>query len=365
MHLTLHLTDRCNLACRYCYARAGKTDMAFETAVAAIEKLAEGTNCGIIFFGGEPLLRKDLIWQIMDWCEERQPNRFHYKATTNGTLLDDAFAEEAARRDLHVALSHDGTRAAHDAFRVWPDGRGTHGEATAALARLLKRRPYSTVLTTVNPETAGEFADSAMELQALGARYLVASINYAGRWTDSTLRKLGKELRRLSAWHEENYRKERKIYFSPFDKRIATRVFPERGSSCRLGKRQISVAPDGRLYPCVQFVGRDEYRIGTAEEGIDEARREEVYRRNERDKAECAGCALDGRCHNKCGCLNVQTTGTIERVPAVLCECERMAFPIADALAEKLYRARNPMFLQRHYNPAFPVLSILEDMGTF
>lgn len=362
MHLTLHLTDRCNLACRYCYARAGATDMSYETAMAAIERVAEGPNCGIIFFGGEPLLCKDLIWRIMDGCEARDPERFHYKVTTNGTLLDEAFLDEAVRRRLHVALSHDGTAAAHDAFRVWPDGRGTHAEADGALARLLKGRPYSPVLMTVNPETVGEFAAGVQGLQAKGVQYLIASINYAGAWTDAGLRTLGREFGKLAAWHEENYRKERKFYFSPFDKRIASHVFPERSNSCRLGKRQISVGPDGRLYPCVQFVGRDEYVIGTAKGGIDEARREDIFCRNERDKPECAGCALERRCHNKCGCLNIQTTGTLERVPAVLCEYERMLFPIADRLAERLYKARNPMFIQRHYNPAFPVLSFLEDL---
>ena len=363
MHLTLHLTDRCNLACRYCYARHGTTDLSFETAIAAIEKCAMGPNCGIIFFGGEPLLRQPLIWKIMDWCEERQPGQFHYKVTTNGTLLDDAFLDEAVRRGLHVALSHDGAQEAHDAFRAGPDGRGTYAAAEAALARLLERRPYSPVLMTVNPEWAGRFAESVQGLQAKGVQYLIVSMNFAGPWTDAALRTLEKEFRKLAAWHEENYRRERKFYFSPFDKRIASHVFPERSNSCRLGKRQISVGPDGRLYPCVQFVGRDEYAIGTAAAGIDESRREEIFCRNERDKPECAGCALERRCHNKCGCLNLQTTGSLDRLPAVLCEYERMLFPIADRLAERLYQARNAMFLHRHYNPAFPVLSILEDLG--
>lgn len=363
MHLTLHLTDRCNLACRYCYARPGTTDMAFETAVAAIEKCATGPDCGIIFFGGEPLLCADMIWRIMDWCAGRGPHRFHFKVTTNGTLLDDAFLDEAARRGLHIALSHDGAQAAHDAFRVRPGGGGTFAEVDAALARLLRKRPYSPVLLTVNPETAGQFAAGVQELQAKGVQYLIASLNHAGAWTDAALRTLEKEFRKLAAWHEENYRQERKFYFSPFDKRIASRVFPERSNSCRLGKRQISVGPDGRLYPCVQFVGRAEYAIGTAETGLDEARREAIFCRNERDKAECAGCALAQRCHNKCGCLNLQTTGSLDRVPALLCACERMVFPLADRLAERLYQMRNPLFLQRHYNPAYPVLSFLEDLG--
>ena len=57
---------------------------------------------------------------------------------------------------------------------------------------------------------------------------------------------------------------------------IATRVFEERGCSCGLGRRQISVGPDGSLYPCVQFVGRPDYVIGTAARGVDEARRQAI-----------------------------------------------------------------------------------------
>jgi uncharacterized protein len=40
-----------------------------------------------------------------------------------------------------------------------------------------------------------------------------------------------------------------------------------------------------------------------------------------------------------------------------------MIFPIVDKLADTLYKERNPLFIQRHYNPMFPVMSFLEDMG--
>src|SRR5512135_2413739 len=128
MHLTLHLTSRCNLRCRYCYAAPADQDMSLETATAAISKLAVGDDCGVIFFGGEPLLRKDLIAALLEWCERKNPRRFHYKVTTNGTLLDDEFLDLADRHGLLVAISHDGAREAHDALRVWPSGVGTYDD---------------------------------------------------------------------------------------------------------------------------------------------------------------------------------------------------------------------------------------------
>jgi uncharacterized protein len=97
--------------------------------------------------------------------------------------------------------------------------------------------------------------------------------------------------------------------------------------------------------------------------GIDTARQEEIYQLNEQEKPTCRTCALRFRGHNKCGCLNLQTTGALTSVPPVLCEYERMVIPVADRLVQRLFDMGEPLFLQRHYNPAFPILSFLEDLS--
>lgn len=350
------------MACRYCYETPGARDMPLETAQKAIAACAFGNNCGIIFFGGEPLLMQDHIWRIIHDCDTAEPHRFHYKVTTNGLLLDEAFLVKAKQHRLHVAMSHDGVADAHDAHRIDRDGSGTFEHLKPKLELLLRHQPYAPVMLTVNPDTVHLFEKSARWLQSMGVQYLIVSLNYAGDWTDTHVRRLKREFRALERWHLDNYRRERKLYFSPFDKRMATHIFAGRGVSCQLGKRQISVGADGTFYPCVQFVGRRDYAIGDVTHGIDEARREAIFCRNEAGKETCTGCALNGRCHNKCGCMNIQTTGSLDRIPALLCEYERIVFPIADRLAATLYKERNPLFIQRHYNPMFPVMSFLEDM---
>ena len=42
---------------------------------------------------------------------------------------------------------------------------------------------------------------------------------------------------------------------------------------------------------------------------------------------------------------------------------QRILQPLCDELAATLYAERNPLFLRQHYDPAFPILSILEDLG--
>lgn len=369
MHLTLHLTQRCNLRCSYCYTSLdGRAtadpvgDMSFDTAVRAIRSFAVEPNLGIVFFGGEPLLRKDLIQEIAAWCEAEYPHQFHYKVTTNGTLLDHEFLAQCDRFGIHVAISHDGL--AQDACRVDVDGSGTFERVQPGLELLLKRRPYSPVMLVVHPEQVEQYAESVAWLYEQGARYLICSHNYAGGWDDRSVKKLRGQYKRIADWYRERYRKGQKVYFSPFDKRIGERVAGRNNNSCQFGRRQISIAPDGRFYPCVQFVGLDDFCIGDVSTGITIERQMELYHISEKDKPECDGCVIQSRCHNKCACLNMQCTGDFRSVPPIVCEVERILTPLADRLAGELFASRDALFIQRHYDSLFPIRSYLDDLAS-
>ncbi len=68
------------------------------------------------------------------------------------------------------------------------------------------------------------------------------------------------------------------------------------------------------------------------------------------------------RCNHFCGCLNKQATGSIDLVSPVLCAHERLLLPIADKLAARLFKKRNALFLQKHYNDYYPIVSLVEDL---
>ena len=95
MHFTLHLTDACNLRCRYCYVRQSNHSMTLDTAKAVVDLAAEDPgHHGLIFFGGEPLLQRQLIYDTVAYAQSLHlPGKFHYKITTNGTLLDREFLD--------------------------------------------------------------------------------------------------------------------------------------------------------------------------------------------------------------------------------------------------------------------------------
>jgi uncharacterized protein len=377
MHLTLHVTGRCNLRCGYCYdGQHGGGDMTLETVRAAVAfarqratETGHQDSLGISFYGGEPLLMRDLIAETVRHCREiteRTNQLFHFKITTNGMLLDDDFLTGPDTGEILVALSHDGTAKAHDTHRSDASGKGTFDALNSTIDLLLERKPYAPVMMTVTPKTVDEYAASVQYLYGRGFRYLICTMDFAGAWDRASLRTLKKQYRRLATWYEEEMCKEAKFYFSPFDVKISSHVSPGscRHGRCDFGRRQISVAPNGRLYPCVQFVGNgsdDTYCVGDVRSGLNAARHATLYSENNAEKPDCAGCAVGERCNHFCGCLNWQVTGMLARVAPVVCAHERIILPIADKLAARLFRRRNGLFIQKHYNEAYPFLSFLED----
>ena len=374
MHLTLHLTPACNMRCSYCYAppHAGSA-MNLETARQAL-KLGAGMSTdstGIVFFGGEPLLCRDLIGDVVKEArtmEQGGAGRFHFKMTTNGLLLDDEFLSFAVANDILIALSIDGVQQAHDRHRRMANGEPSFDLVVERLQALLAVRPYSSVLMAVNPDTAPFLAESVSFLLDLSCRYVIVSLNYAADWTEADFKVLEKQYKRLASLYIKWTRQDRKFYLSPFEVKLSSHINKHcfRKERCELAQRQLSVDAQGYLFPCVQFpqAGPDsEWCIGHVSRGIDEAARQRIHDSSEAEKSFCRDCAVKDRCNNTCGCLNWQTTGSINEISPVACRHEQMLIPIADRAGRALYRKRNPRFLHKHYNAAYPVLSLLEDVA--
>lgn len=120
-------TDRCNLRCRGCWAGEypKKNDLSFELMDRIV---GEGEELSIFFYvisGGEPLLRKDDILRL---ARKHTESVFHI--FTNGTLIDDKFAEECAdAANIVFAISIDGFEESTDMRR----GKGTFAKVMQAV----------------------------------------------------------------------------------------------------------------------------------------------------------------------------------------------------------------------------------------
>jgi uncharacterized protein len=376
MNVTLHLTTGCNLRCSYCFEgeHASRDDMSSDVSRAAIDFALRhgGESPGIVFFGGEPLLKRDLIIESVAYARAQTKATGaipHFKITTNGMLLDDEFLTFCAQEDVAISLSFDGVEPAQNRHRLNIAGQGTFARVSERARALLQYRPYSPAILVTTPETVSWAAESVRYLFGLGFRYIIFQVNYAGAWTDALLEELKAQYWQMAEFYVEMTRQEEKFYLSPFDIKIATHIrgADARGLLCRLGVRQVSVAPDGTLFPCVQFVPHGDgkrdrsFAIGDVWRGVDEAKRSVCFHEAEQEEPECADCSIKDRCNHHCGCLNLQTMGELGAPAPVLCEHERIVTPIADWIGETLWKERAPMFVQKHYNKGFAILSLVED----
>jgi uncharacterized protein len=372
MHLTLHLTRDCNFSCDYCYAKPATPGlMSIEVGQKAVRLGLERNlgSCGIVFFGGEPLLVKDRIFELVEFgrkIEKAGEGRFHFKTTTNGLLLDEAFLEYACREDILIAMSFDGIKKAHDAHRKTNSKEGTFDLLLPRLRMLMKARPYSSVLMVINPDTVKYLEESVSFLLEEGVRYLIISLNYAGPWDEETMAILEEQYKKLAKLYVKWTKQGRKFYLSPFEVKIALHVKKDDADNlrCDLGMRQLSVDPEGYLYPCVQFTKtgpKSQWCIGDVDSGINAEAWSRIRQLGCGQKEPCIKCAINRRCLHTCACLNWQATGNANMVSPVLCRHEQMLVSIADQIAEKLYSQRNREFISKHYNDAYPLLSLLED----
>ena len=376
MHVTLHLTTSCNLHCEYCYASSFENgiSMSIETALQTIDFASNSisSNIGVIFFGGEPLLKKEVIKATVKYCkelEEKNPIKynFHYKITTNGILLDDDFLHYARENNIIISLSIDGNKEAHDRHRKSIDGNGSFDLISDKIDKLLSYQPYANALMVVSPENIDNYYQSFKFLIEKGFLYVISSLNYAGKWEDKHFKKLKKQYELIAKYYKELTLAEKKFFFSPFEMKFSTHI---KGkdilcTDCHLAQKQVSIAPTGDIYPCVQFVrdavSNKEFVIGNVWDGFDEKSRQIIYDDSQKVNSNCETCSIKSRCNYKCSCLNWQTTGLINEVSSVLCETEKILVPIVDKLGEQLFKKRASFFIQKHYNTAYSIFSLMED----
>lgn len=365
-HLTLCLTHDCNLRCDYCYGgEKSARHMTRETGRAALRRAFDGASgrLHLVFFGGEPLLRWGMLTALLDEARKRAAEaglELRGSVTTNGTLLTPARAERLRAEGFTVAVSCDGTRRAHDAHRRDRRGRSTHARTLAGLRNALRAGVRTRVVLVLSPDTAAEIPASIDLLRGLGADDFVVNPDWGADWSDPAARDAWTAACEATAdrWCAA-YREGRPFWISFLDDKIAARIKGgyTAAERCDLGRRNLVVAPSGRLYPCDRLVGEDAVGGGwvlgdLAAGGPDPRRTAAFLARACVPAADCLGCALAPRCRHRCACANLAMTGVPAAPAEALCFHEQTAVRAADRAAEALWAERHPLFLRRHYGAA-------------
>ena len=113
-----NVTRKCNLRCVHCYSHSEDRnyagELSYEEGITLIDDLAQFGSPVILFSGGEPLVRPDVL-ELIHHAVDRG---LRAVLSTNGTLITKMIAKKLKEIGLsYVGISLDGLDDRHDAFR--------------------------------------------------------------------------------------------------------------------------------------------------------------------------------------------------------------------------------------------------------
>ncbi len=175
----------CNLKCEYCfyssladereeYSKGMMTEKTMENTILSALDFANGTDVYFTFQGGEPLLcGLKYFEKFVDFTKNnnKKNSHVHYCLQTNGTLIDDAYAEFFKAHGFLVGVSLDGNEELNS-YRVYPDGRGSFDDVMNGIEILKKHNVTFNVLSVLTKRTANNFRSAYRFFKSNDLRYL-------------------------------------------------------------------------------------------------------------------------------------------------------------------------------------------------
>ncbi len=157
----------CNLACQYCFylpkerlyegSKFRMTDEVQESFLRQYIEAQQIPHVTVAWQGGEPtLMGIDFFRRAVELVEryKRPTMTVEHTIQTNGTTLDAEWCEFLRDNGILVGISIDGPKEMHDAYRVDPQGRGTHDRVMEGLRLLQEHEVDYNVLATIHAANA-------------------------------------------------------------------------------------------------------------------------------------------------------------------------------------------------------------------
>jgi uncharacterized protein len=359
--LCLHIAHDCNLGCRYCFAEEGEYHgrralMSYEVGRKALDFLIANSgnriNLEVDFFGGEPTMNWDVVKRLVEYgrSQEKEHNkRFRFTFTTNGILMDDDIMEFCNKEMANVVLSLDGRKEINDYMRPTRNGHGSSYDIIvpkfqklAAQRRELKKDYYVRGTFTRHnldfSEDVKHFADLGFDQISIEPVVAAPEEEYAIREED--LPQIMEEYDKLAVEYIKRKKEGRGFNFFHFMLDLDQGpCVAKRLSGCGSGTEYLAVTPWGDLYPCHQFVGKEEFLLGNVDTGVvktdicDEFKLCNVYA-----KEKCRNCFARFYCSGGCAANSYNFHGSITDAYDIGCEMQKKriecAIMIKAALAD-------------------------------
>jgi uncharacterized protein len=349
-HLSLFVTQTCNLQCVYCYGHSGgygsygeimNPEIAEKTIDWLINQSGDIKDLRINFFGGEPFINFSLMKHVVQYTSKREveaEKKFAYYITTNATLLNDEKIAFLKDNKFTIIVSFDGPKEIQDKQRPFADGSASYESTVPKIRKLLEVLPETSCRATLLRD-GNDYIVVKNALKKLGFSKIYikpASVSlfdkeskkhYSSRSVEEMLKIVEEE---SAQWiylvKKRDVEGVKKIVSGGIlYTGIAAFLNNEKKYyPCGAGLGMAAVSCVGDIFLCHRFVGIDEYKIGTVFEK--ELKRETYLKSPTKCIEKCSECFAKYFCAGGCKHDNVGSCGSAFSPPETECYFIRQLF---------------------------------------
>jgi len=320
LYFHLILTDECNLCCTYCRAKAfeepvenddptlsqveidptlpSELDVNLNLLYDFLKKDPEST---LTFYGGEPLIRADLVNTIVKDAPVRR-----FMMQTNGILLD-RLDSKVINRFSTILVSIDGNEALTNANR----GQGTYRTIINNVKRIRQNGYHQELIARMTVNEGTDIVDAVRWLSD-NPDYSFSSIHWQldANFADDFSH------RQFAGWVTENYNPgivrliklwvdhmetDGKVlrwypFLDPMEDLLHGRQSLLR---CGSGYANYSIMTDGHIAPCPVMIGMSQYYVGHVKDA--DPLNLPIIEVN----GDCTNCKIRGFCGGRCLYSNI------------------------------------------------------------
>ncbi|EKD25756.1 MAG: hypothetical protein ACD_79C01527G0014 [uncultured bacterium] len=277
MNVTLLTTYNCNFGCPYCFEKNIKNksvEMDKDTKANIcdwiIKKIRERKikKLNIFFYGGEPLLRKEVIHDIASrFFTESKKLGFEFKfgIVTNGYLInrEDTMKFREYGLDFY-RITLDGSEKWHDSSRFLRNGNPTFNRI---MENIKNETEDVKILLSGNftKETMPGFSDLIDFLNNNNLNKKIHSIDFSPIMNTEAIG--------CNSFHDACFKNMDEVYEISrlLEEEISNKGFKKsrvdiamQRCPFKIKDTSVTIAPDGDIYKCPATVGKKEFRVGNA-----------------------------------------------------------------------------------------------------
>lgn len=347
--MVLHVSDFCNLKCKYCFIEGGQTEgyirekMSLSTAIAAVDKFvkilqqhkSKTYRPSIVFYGGEPLTNWSVIKETLkyiDTVEHREDIKFDKVIITNGTLMTENIAEVIKSYGVLVSVSIDGIKHVNDANRIDYFNNGSYDRVVNSI-HILKAAGVNPAVSCVMAkegidyyEQTIDFFANELEIKGLGFNHvsIIPGLTYYdSEYEESFADAILNVQELIQSKYPDVYERRMGHKVNMFiDKKLIK-------SDCTGCGEQISISPKGEIGICQGYMGTRKTFCHTVFENDYNPEQDDIFiewsNRSPLNIEKCLSCPALATCGGGCPRNADMIHGSIWDVDSAFCHFAKKA----------------------------------------